>query len=951
MKQTKQFLSLILVLLLPLFLSAQDMGNYQITWSSQAAETDVQLTWDSGDATVTDIVSSKNVCADVDLDQDGKREFILPVMYPEGEINKRSIYVFEAQGNDDYDMVWTYQFPTEADGFVTVDVSDLDGDGKQEILAIHTAKTEVAAPEIYIFEWDGTDNGYGTAPTITWDLRTPADRENVREVKAADVDADGQQELVLVNAGSNPGIMVASVSGFDSPVWTVEYENDVFDGHDIAALDLGDMDGDGFLEAVATDGGSNTVLIVEYDGSLAYFMKQLDMPEGKSVSVHGIDMADVDGDGRDEAYIANLQGNIYVVTKPTGDVEDITNDDLYLLFATEEQWLDASLGSFSGPGLEFVIAGSRATKVVSYKYISGLGAAVTDPACYSADTIITRADITAIVPDGIRVYGLDTAGDMDGDGKTEIVFTRGSDQGGTGAPVVFIAEGPPAIGEPWDSEDNTVTDIVSSKNVCADVDLDQDGKREFILPVMYPEGEINKRSIYVFEAQGNDDYDMVWTYQFPTEADGFVTVDVSDLDGDGKQEILAIHTAKTEVAAPEIYIFEWDGTDNGYGTAPTITWDLRTPADRENVREVKAADVDADGQQELVLVNAGSNPGIMVASVSGFDSPVWTVEYENDVFDGHDIAALDLGDMDGDGFLEAVATDGGSNTVLIVEYDGSLAYFMKQLDMPEGKSVSVHGIDMADVDGDGRDEAYIANLQGNIYVVTKPTGDVEDITNDDLYLLFATEEQWLDASLGSFSGPGLEFVIAGSRATKVVSYKYISGLGAAVTDPACYSADTIITRADITAIVPDGIRVYGLDTANDMDGDGFPEIVFTRGSDQGGTGAPIVFVAERISFVGIDELVFSIPAEFELLQNYPNPFNPTTLISYSVSQPGKFTLNIYNVLGQKVCTLVNGYHEVNYYSVQWNGTNDRGFQVPSGIYFYRLEAAGEMLMKRMLLMR
>ncbi|MCK4640734.1 MAG: hypothetical protein KAU06_05310, partial [Candidatus Marinimicrobia bacterium] len=109
MKQTKQFLSLILVLLLPLFLSAQDMGNYQITWSSQAAETDVQLTWDSGDATVTDIVSSKNVCADVDLDQDGRREFIVPVMYPEGEINKRSIYVFEAQGNDDYDMVWTYQ--------------------------------------------------------------------------------------------------------------------------------------------------------------------------------------------------------------------------------------------------------------------------------------------------------------------------------------------------------------------------------------------------------------------------------------------------------------------------------------------------------------------------------------------------------------------------------------------------------------------------------------------------------------------------------------------------------------------------------------------------------------------------------------------------------------------------------------------------------------------------
>ncbi|MBU4443975.1 T9SS type A sorting domain-containing protein, partial [bacterium] len=263
------------------------------------------------------------------------------------------------------------------------------------------------------------------------------------------------------------------------------------------------------------------------------------------------------------------------------------------------------------------------------------------------------------------------------------------------------------------------------------------------------------------------------------------------------------------------------------------------------------------------------------------------------------------------------------------------------------KSVSVHGVDVGDADGDGRDEAYIANLQGNVYVLSGE-GDAITFTASDLYTIAETEEQWLEASTGSFSGRGLEFVIAGSNASKAVSYQFT---GDDVTNPESYTAITVIDEEDFFNIVPGGIRVYGLDMADDMDGDGIAELVFTRGSTRGGDGAPGVFIVEFEPNVDVDELTSGIPDDFKLLQNYPNPFNPTTQINYSVSRPGNVDISVFNVLGQKVCTLVDGYHNVNYYTVQWNATNDNGFQVPSGIYFYRMETNESSLMKRMLLMR
>lgn len=95
----------------------------------------------------------------------------------------------------------------------------------------------------------------------------------------------------------------------------------------------------------------------------------------------------------------------------------------------------------------------------------------------------------------------------------------------------------------------------------------------------------------------------------------------------------------------------------------------------------------------------------------------------------------------------------------------------------------------------------------------------------------------------------------------------------------------------------------------------------------------------------------AIPAVFQLYQNYPNPFNPTTVISYQLPVDSDVELLVYNLLGEKVISLVNARQGAGNYQVQWNGRNDAGRPVSSGVYFVRLEADGYVQIRKMLLIR
>jgi hypothetical protein len=120
------------------------------------------------------------------------------------------------------------------------------------------------------------------------------------------------------------------------------------------------------------------------------------------------------------------------------------------------------------------------------------------------------------------------------------------------------------------------------------------------------------------------------------------------------------------------------------------------------------------------------------------------------------------------------------------------------------------------------------------------------------------------------------------------------------------------------------------------------------------TGGQMKYLALDVTFNGpaLDNINNDVLAQTSILkQNYPNPFNPTTTISYNVTKAGNVKLNVYNMKGQLVKCLVNSKQNVGIHDIAWNGRNNFGEEVSSGIYFYKIENAGKAEVKKMVLMK
>ena len=109
--------------------------------------------------------------------------------------------------------------------------------------------------------------------------------------------------------------------------------------------------------------------------------------------------------------------------------------------------------------------------------------------------------------------------------------------------------------------------------------------------------------------------------------------------------------------------------------------------------------------------------------------------------------------------------------------------------------------------------------------------------------------------------------------------------------------------------------------------------------------AEVVVAAELVT--GIENNSYShLPKGFILYQNFPNPFNPSTNLSYSTKQSGLVTLKVYDVLGNEIETLVNEEKPVGSYELNWNAAN-----LPSGVYFFRLQAGSYVQTRKMILLK
>jgi hypothetical protein len=100
------------------------------------------------------------------------------------------------------------------------------------------------------------------------------------------------------------------------------------------------------------------------------------------------------------------------------------------------------------------------------------------------------------------------------------------------------------------------------------------------------------------------------------------------------------------------------------------------------------------------------------------------------------------------------------------------------------------------------------------------------------------------------------------------------------------------------------------------------------------------------SLIGIDPKFNNLPAKYILSQNYPNPFNPSTLIYFEMPKDGNVSLKVFDILGNEVKTLVEGYHKAGTYNIYFTGSD-----IASGVYYYRLTADGFTDTKKMVLVK
>ncbi len=124
-------------------------------------------------------------------------------------------------------------------------------------------------------------------------------------------------------------------------------------------------------------------------------------------------------------------------------------------------------------------------------------------------------------------------------------------------------------------------------------------------------------------------------------------------------------------------------------------------------------------------------------------------------------------------------------------------------------------------------------------------------------------------------------------------------------------------------------------------------------SSPGGKAQEFRIIAGTSNFVGENTTIgVEIPETFELVQNFPNPFNPSTTIRFGLPQSSRVVLKIYNVLGQEVATLLDGVEKVaGNHNVVWDGKDQLGRAVSSGIYLYQMRAGNVVLTRKMTLLK
>jgi len=522
----------------------------------------------------------------------------------------------------------------------------------------------------------------------------------------------------------------------------------------------------------------------------------------------------------------------------------------------------------------------------------------------------------------------------------------------------------------------TWPDSIGIEKVKSGFDINKNGKKEFLAladPLWMQEVPTERPYLFLYEASGNDAYDLIWSTVVPgLNNAGYQNPDftVADIDKDGNLEIIVVvprHRADDDAAVLYLYEFDYDSIPH----QPTITSDLGLrPNLRYSASRVEVDDVDGDGDNEVVVTSRNDDFGgeglgrtlIVDHFVGGDISPATFGYFEIEFIDSTQVlkggAVYDLGivDFDGDGKKEIWVSTWDLLSVAIYEATAKDTYPLAtdiNRARPDNDVGVRHSMRWYDPDKDGKLDYYCAGITdatnpGNIHMLpgttdvsTLSTASFVTLTPDLEHIASYTYE---GADIGDVNGDGkMDYIVAGAGSRREVFWlQYKAGNPA---DSANYEMTTLYKDTDPATV---DYSFMTINIGNDIDGDGKKEVFipnrYPDATNANSVGLTIL-EAKAVS-AGVDRVEGIVPESYVLGQNYPNPFNPETAINFSIPTSGHVTITIHNALGQEVATLVDTDLESGAYSTSFNA-KDFG----SGTYFYTLRSGSFTDTKKMLLLK
>ncbi|MDP8232953.1 MAG: S8 family serine peptidase [Candidatus Zophobacter franzmannii] len=389
---------------------------------------------------------------------------------------------------------------------------------------------------------------------------------------------------------------------------------------------------------------------------------------------------------------------------------------------------------------------------------------------------------------------------------------------------------------------------------------------------------------------------------------------IADLDGNGTKEIIAVSQGR------EIIVLNSDGSlfvdpilIEGATLAPNAVGDLNN-----------------DGTKEIVITTTTSMLHV-INPTTGAELPGFPVNYASYTLAGPTLAQLDT-----DANLEILVPSTTTGVLHAYDDDGSVI-FERTLDGQIKSSVTVGEVN----DMLGVIQIVAITTEGTVYVMD-PQGN--DIPNFPTALGVTVESTPILAGLDDQS---YATIIFGDSDGFLHGINYTGQEGPNF--PMSFGSDIKVSPAvgdldgdgNMDIVFCDQYAVYDLDLKYGMGNDN--HIVYRGDKERTGASGYLI--------VGNDDNETTPIVGTALYNAYPNPFNPETTFAFDLKTKGDVMLDVFNIKGQKVTTLVNRAMNSGNHSVIWKGTDKNGDSVPSGIYFYRLTTDNFTETKKAVLMK